>query len=52
MYQSEEILKQRFEEQIDIDEFNSLSMIERITILDKFFDDNSELIANIVEKIL
>lgn len=50
MYQSEEILKQKFKEQIDGDEFKSLSIMEKFTIIDKFFDDNAELFADIIVK--
>lgn len=50
MYQSEEILEQRFKEQIDTDEFKSLSTMEKFTIIDKFFNENSELFADIFVK--
>lgn len=50
MYQSEEILEQRFKEQIDTDEFKSLLTMEKFTIIDKFFNENSELFADIFVK--
>lgn len=50
MYQSEEILEQRFKEQIDTYKFKSLSTMEKFTIIDKFFNENSELFADIFVK--
>ena len=53
MYRRKEIFKQRFKrfiEQINTDEFKLLSTMEQFTIIDKFFDENSELIADLFVK--
>lgn len=42
------ILKQKAAEQINIDEIKSLSLIQRLEIIEKFIDNNAELFADIL----
>lgn len=50
MFYEEEILEQKFKEQIYTDEFKSLSTMEKFTIIEEFINENSELIADIFVK--